>query len=157
MHFSMMAVDFRALFNSIASVNAHYFERRLKLMPVRVRFSKRAMAPDSGTPSLDRHFERCRLTLQSRKEFKVHKAPAGSKGASGPGGRPFLHPTTSDTDSGTPYSFLGRRWGLPVSKEKASCGPLGGFSGRLESARTKVQASLLRASPGSVRSIARIH
>jgi hypothetical protein len=59
--FSMMAVDFRALFNGIASVNAHYFEWGLKLMPIRARFSKRAVAPDSGTPSLDRHFERSRF------------------------------------------------------------------------------------------------
>ena len=45
---------------------------------------------------------------------------------------------------------------LRVSKEKASCGLLEGFSGRLESARIMVQASLLRASPGSVGSIAQI-
>jgi hypothetical protein len=45
---------------------------------------------------------------------------------------------------------------LPVSKEKAPCGLLGGFSGRLESGRTKVQAFLIRASPGIVGSIAQI-
>ena len=59
-------------------------------------------------------------------------------------------------NSGAPYSFLDRRKELPVSKDKASCGLLGGFSGRLEGARTKVQTSLPRASPGIVGSIAQI-
>ena len=67
---------------------------------------------------------------------------------------PALH--ASDTNSDAPYSFLGRRRELPVSKEKASWGLLGGFSERLDGGRTKVQAFLLRASPGIVGSIARI-
>jgi hypothetical protein len=48
--------------------------------------------------------------------------------------------------------------GITVSKEKASCGLLGGFSGRLayRADETKFQAFLLRASPGIVGSIAQI-
>jgi hypothetical protein len=52
--------------------------------------------------------------------------------------------------------FWGDGGKLRVSKEKASCGLLGGFSGKLEGGRTKVQAFLRRASPGSVGSIAQI-
>ena len=54
------------------------------------------------------------------------------------------------------FIFGATEGNYPVSKEKASCGLLGGFSGRLESGQTKVQAFPLRASPGSVGSIAQI-